>query len=213
MYMLSTGIEKGNLDRIQKGMTMLDRNTRRISMFVKAFLNFAKGREIRAQLNNPAEIAKEVVDMYTPKANELGIQLRIELPGPMSPAAIDYESMHECLTNLVGNAIDACQVSTNGGSAVTLRAYEKRDTIFYDVTDNGCGMDYEVKKKVFTTFFTTKGLGGTGLGLLMTKKIIQEHGGTIKLQSRPGKGTTFSIRLARKRLPKVLSDHHERPPI
>jgi signal transduction histidine kinase len=64
-------------------------------------------------------------------------------------------------------------------------------------------MDYEVKRKVFTTFFTTKGLGGSGLGLLMTKKIVHEHGGTIGLKSKPGEGTTFSIRLPRRRLPKV----------
>jgi PAS domain S-box-containing protein len=206
MYMLSTGIEKGDLERIQKGMTMLDRNTRRISMFVKAFLTFARGREIRAGLNDPAEIAKEVIEMYGPKADELGIQLVLELPAPIPLAAIDYESLHECLTNLVGNAIDACQVSTNGGSKVVMRAFEKNDTIFYEVIDNGCGMDYEVKKKVFTTFFTTKGLGGTGLGLLMTQKIIQEHGGAIKVESKPEKGTTFRISLPRKRLPKVAGE-------
>jgi len=65
-------------------------------------------------------------------------------------------------------------------------------------------MDYEVKKKVFTTFFTTKGLGGSGLGLLMTKKIVQEHGGRIYLDSQPGKGTTFSIKFPRRRLPKII---------
>ncbi len=209
MYMLSTGIEKGNLERIQKGMTMLDRNTKRISMFVKAFLTFAKGREIHASLNDPSEIAEEVFEMYGPKADELGIQLKLDLPGKIPAAAIDYESMHECLTNLVGNAIDACQVSSNGGSKVIMRAFEKNGIIFYEVIDNGCGMDYEVKKKVFTTFFTTKGLGGTGLGLLMTKKIVQEHGGTIKVQSKPDKGTTFRISLPRKRLPKVTADQPE----
>ncbi len=210
MYMLSTGIEKGNLERIQKGMTMLDRNTKRISMFVKAFLTFAKGRKIRAQLSDPTEIAEEVFEMYGPKADKLGIKLELDLPAAIPPAAIDYESMHECLTNLVGNAIDACQVSTNGGSKVVMRAFEKNGIIFYEVIDNGCGMDYEVKKKVFTTFFTTKGLGGTGLGLLMTKKIIQEHGGTIKVKSKPDKGTTFSICLPRKRLPKVTADQEEK---
>ena len=64
-------------------------------------------------------------------------------------------------------------------------------------------MDYEVKKKVFTTFFTTKGLGGTGLGLLTTKKIVQEHGGAIELESEPDQGSTFKILLPRKRLPKL----------
>ena len=70
-------------------------------------------------------------------------------------------------------------------------------------------MDYEVKRKVFTTFFTTKGLGGSGIGLLMTKKIVQEHGGKIDLESEPGKGTTFRIVLPRNRLPKPMEESAE----
>jgi PAS domain S-box-containing protein len=204
MYMLSSGIEKGDLERVQKGMTMLDRNIRRISMFVKAFLNFAKGRQIRPRWNDPAEIAKEVIEMFTPKADELGIQMAFNLSAPVAPAPIDYESMHECLTNLVGNAIDACQEGRNGDRRVALNVFEKQETIYYEVIDNGCGMDSETKKKVFTTFFTTKGLSGTGLGLLMTKKIVQEHGGFVKLETQLEEGTTFRICLPRKRLPEAV---------
>ena len=203
MYMLKTGLAKGNIDRIQQGMEMLARNIERVSVFVKAFLSFSKGREIRAKMCDPAEIAKEVVDLYTVKADKLGITLKNETIGEITPAPIDFESMHECLTNLVGNAIDACQMSDKNSCYVTVRTFEEYNTVIYEVTDNGMGMDYEVKKKVFTTFFTTKGLGGSGLGLLMTKKIVHEHGGTIVLKSNPGKGATFSIRLPRRRLPKI----------
>ncbi|MFH1992074.1 MAG: PAS domain S-box protein [Pseudomonadota bacterium] len=205
MYMLNSGLSKGNIERIQKGMEMLVRNIERISIFVKAFLSFSKGRQIQAKYCDPAEIAQEVVDLYAVKAAKLGIVLKNEKLGDVNPAPIDYESMHECLTNLVGNAIDACQVSEGAGCHVTMRTFEDDGAIIYEVTDNGCGMDYEVKRKVFTTFFTTKGLGGSGLGLLMTKKIVQEHGGKIDLESVPGKGTTFRISLPRLRLPKVIS--------
>lgn len=203
MYMLKTGLSQGNIDRIQKGMEMLARNIERVSVFVKAFLSFSKGREIQAKLCDPAEIAQEVIDLYAVKAEKLGITLTYEKIGDIAPAPIDFESMHECLTNLVGNAIDACQMSDEKSCHVRVRIFEEYSTIIYEVADNGCGMDYEVKRKVFTTFFTTKGLGGSGLGLLMTKKIVHEHGGTIDLKSKPGKGTTFSIRLPRRRLPKI----------
>lgn len=206
MYMLSTGMNKGNIERIQKGMDMLDRNIYRISTFVKAFLSFSRGREIRAGLNEPMAIAREVVEMYATNAASLGVQLETEQVGEVAPAAIDYESMHECLTNLVGNAIDACRVSENSsGLGVKVRVFESDGAVVYEVVDNGCGMDYEIKQKVFTTFFTTKGLGGSGLGLLMTKKIIHEHGGSIDLESESGKGTTFRIRLPRNRLPKIAA--------
>jgi len=203
MYMLKTGLAQGNIDRLQKGMEMLARNIERVSGFVRAFLSFSRGREIKAKLCNPAEIAKEVVDLYAVKAGKLGITLKYEKIGDIDPAPIDFESMHECLTNLVGNAIDACQMSDENSCYVTVRIFEEYSAIIYEVADNGCGMDYEVKHKVFTTFFTTKGLGGSGIGLLMTKKIVHEHGGTIDVKSKPGKGTTFSIILPRRRLPKI----------
>jgi len=63
-------------------------------------------------------------------------------------------------------------------------------------------MDYEVKQKAFTSFFTTKERGGTGLGLLLTRKIVQQHGGSIVLETEQGEGTTFRLEFPRDRLPK-----------
>ncbi len=205
MYMLSSGMNKGDFERAGKGIEMLDRNIVRVASFVTEFLSFSKGRKITVQLSSPTDIAHEVVDMYYKKAKELNVELIKEFSTDILPAPMDSESMHECLTNLVGNAIDACRMSDNkNGCRVRVRTFEKNETIVYEIVDNGCGMDYEVKQKVFTTFFTTKGLGGTGLGLLMTKKIIQEHGGTIDLESEAEKGSTFRITLPRSRLPQLV---------
>ena len=203
MYMLNTGLRKSNLGRVEKGIDMLSRNIERIGIFVKAFLGFSRGRQIHAALSKPEDISREVVNMYASRAKSHGIILRHEKTAELDPAPIDYESMIECLTNLVGNAIDACIVSDNTTNLrVTVRSFESDGVIIYEVADNGCGMDYEVKKKVFTNFFTTKGLGGSGLGLLMTKKIVQEHGGRIEYESEAGQGTIFRIRLPRNCLPK-----------
>jgi len=203
MYLLKSGINQNKMDRVSDGMDMLIRNIERVSMFVKEFLTFSKGREIQVNIEDPALIAHEVVELYAGQAAKHGIELRCEIPDPVSPAPMDYEGMHECLTNLVGNAIDACNMSEKKENCfVAIRISEKDDAIFFEVIDNGCGMDYEVKQKVFTNFFTTKGLGGAGLGLLTTKKIVQEHGGFITFTSESGEGSTFLIRLPRKRLPK-----------
>jgi signal transduction histidine kinase len=86
---------------------------------------------------------------------------------------------------------------------VTLDVAEQQGAIIYRVQDTGCGMDYEIKRKVFTTFFTTKGMGGTGLGLLVTRKIVQEHGGRIEVESEPGQGSTFRLIFPRHRLPQL----------
>ncbi len=203
LYMLTSGMRTGKAERLAQGLDMLSRNVERISVFVKEFLSFSKGRQIRAQKCEPAAIAKEVVDLYAAKARELNISLTHEEAPDIRPANLDYEGMHECLTNLVGNAIDACRMSDKPECRVTVKTGEEEDALVYEVTDDGTGMDYEVKKKVFTNFFTTKGSGGTGLGLLMTKKIVTEHGGRIDLTSEPGQGTTFRIVLPRERLPKA----------
>ncbi|MBW1763382.1 MAG: PAS domain S-box protein [Deltaproteobacteria bacterium] len=203
-YMMSTGLQKGDVDRLQKGIEMIDRNIERIGIFVKTFLDFSKGRKIHAMITDPCEIAKDIVANYASKAEILGIRLEHKKIGKIEPAPLDFEGMHECLTNLVGNAIDACQVSeTYSESFIQIVTSEKDDTIYFEVFDNGCGIDYDLRKKLFTTFFTTKGLGGTGIGLLMTKKIVQEHGGKIEVESEIGKNTVFRVILPRNRLPKA----------
>lgn len=204
MYMLNSGMKKGEVERIGRGMEILDRNVKRVSTFVREFLSFSKGRTISVSLCKPEQIVEEVVAAYETKASEARISLENKTTAQIEKAPMDYESILECLTNLVGNAIDACLMSENKGSCyVHVNVDEQDDVIVYKVTDNGCGMDYEVKSKVFTNFFTTKGTGGTGLGLLTTKKIIQEHGGRIELESEPGLGSTFKIMLPRKRLPRL----------
>ncbi len=204
MYMLNSGMRKSDIDRIGKGMKMLDRNVSRVATFVTEFLNFSKGRSISVSKCNPETIVEEVVTSYATKSAQFDISLENKTTTKITPAPMDYENILECLTNLVGNAIDACQMSENRGKCfVHVKVEEVDNVIGFKVTDNGCGMDYEVKNKVFTNFFTTKGTGGTGLGLLTSKKIIQEHGGTIELQSEPGQGSTFKILLPRNRLPKL----------
>ena len=78
-----------------------------------------------------------------------------------------------------------------------LRVRQGEGTTVFEVEDTGCGMDPEVRDKVFTSFFTTKGLGGTGLGLLVTKKIVREHGGRIEVESEPEKGSCFRMEIPR----------------
>ncbi len=203
LYLLKSGLEQKRTDRLATGLDMLSRNISRISMFVKEFLAFARGREARVCMVDPGALAKEVVGLFAPRAASEGISIEAEVQEGIEPAPMDPDGIHEALTNLVGNAIDACQMSEDGtGNSVLIRVYEKEGVIVFEVSDNGCGMDYDIKQKVFTSFFTTKGLGGTGLGLLTTKKIVQEHGGTIDFATESGKGSTFYIRLPRKRLPR-----------
>jgi len=207
LYMLNSGFQNSSLERIQKGIETINRNSNRMETTVKAFLNFAKESTLSPAVISPVVIVGEVIEVFAAKAEEKGVDFAYELVEDMAPAPLDHDLLYECLSNLVDNAIDAClEDSSKETHAVIVRAFEDGGAIVIEVEDNGIGMDYEVKKKVFSRFFTTKGLNGTGLGLLMTKKAVQEHGGMIDLSSAPRKGSVMRIRLPRHRLPHTKSD-------
>ncbi len=205
MYFLTSGIGNGDIKRVQKGIETLTRNIERIREFSKAFLNYARFRDITPKECNPADIINEVMESFTVRAQENHIRLVFEQDRNMDPVFLDYEKIHEALTNLVGNAIDAFSgMEETRQKEIKIRLFEEEGAIFIEVADNACGIDEEQRKRIFKKFFTTKGLEGTGLGLLMTKKIIQEHGGRISVASRKGEGSVFSIRLLKRKLPKPM---------
>ncbi|MFC1731622.1 PAS domain S-box protein [candidate division KSB1 bacterium] len=203
MYILNSGLENSDVERIYSGFKMLDRNIEKITVFTRDFLSFSKGEKPLAKLINPAKIAKDVYQLYKDSANQVGVKLVAEIES-IEKAFFDPDGLHACLANLLSNAIDACLVSEKKARTVKLSAFESNDAIMFEVKDNGVGMDYEVKKKVFTNFFTTKGTKGTGIGLLTTRKIVVQHGGDITVDSRPGKGTVFRITFNRSKLPLMV---------
>jgi len=207
IYVVNSGLSRGDMELMANGWNMLQTNIKKTSTVVKEYLQFARGAEIKVDLANPAHIAAEVTDLYRDAAQRSGIELVSQIKDNLREAPLDHEGIHSCLANLVSNAIDACNMSDKKSKKITLSCLERNGTIVYEVKDNGTGMDYEVKKKLFTNFFTTKASGqGTGLGLLVTRRIIHEHGGKIGFESAYGKGSLFRIELPRKRLPKIKKE-------
>jgi signal transduction histidine kinase len=125
------------------------------------------------------------------------VTLLFEADEEVAAAHMEPSGIHTCLANLVSNAIDACGASKKEVCKVSLRVRQGEGATTFEVEDTGCGMEAEVREKVFTSFFTTKGLGGTGLGLLVTKKIVREHGGRIEVESQPGVGSCFRMEIPR----------------
>jgi signal transduction histidine kinase len=135
----------------------------------------------------------------------------MDLQPGLEKAALDKDAIHTCLSNLVSNAIDACMVAEQTRKfIVTVSTREENGILVYEVADNGLGMDYEISKKVFSKFFTTKGSDrGTGLGLLTTKRMVHQHGGHISFTSQEGEGSTFRIELPRDALPTPEPSTHD----
>ncbi len=104
----------------------------------------------------------------------------------------DASELREVLVNMIFNAVDAMPT----GGLLTLSALERDGSVEISIEDTGTGMDTEIQSRVFNPFFTTKGMAGMGLGLAVCYGIVQRHEGTIEVESKPGQGTTFRIKLA-----------------
>jgi signal transduction histidine kinase len=215
MYVARIGIERGDPDRLLEGWTILEDVVERISSFIREFLEFSKGRKPIVRLIDPNMPARKVMQLFGNTAGLAGVRLEEALQEDLAPAAMDGDGIHTCLANLVSNAIDACDTSDNPVGHVVISTFERDGNIVYEVSDNGIGMDYDVKKKVFTGFFSTKASGkGTGLGLLTTSKIVQEHGGAVSFDTNEGEGSVFRLVFPRNRLPVPSGDENgeDQPP-
>ena len=197
-YLVDIGIKRGDTERLKNGWQMIKRNIDRTSDLVLDLLSYSKEREPEYELCRPNEIAADVCDLLAESAEEHGVELRKSFDPSIGEVLMDQHTIHSALLNLTSNAIDAClfDEDTSKGWRVSLKtSREAGNLIRFDVTDNGAGMSDELQKKLFTSFFSTKGHRGTGLGLMVTRKLVEEHGGTVAVDSQPGTGTTFTMHL------------------
>ena len=162
---------------------------------LRDFYRPAENNEIRVPVDLN-EIAKQVVSLTAPRwkgrglAEGVQIEVRTELR-ETPPVAANAAELREVLTNLIFNAVDAMPA----GGLVTIGTTPMADGVALTVTDTGIGMTDSERERCLEPFFTTKGEGGTGLGLAVVYGIIQRHGGTIEIASEKGVGTTFAIHL------------------
>lgn len=202
VYVVNTALKKQDRNLLKTGWNMVERNIDNISNLVLDMLNYSKERKPEYEVCSPNTVAEEVCGLMEPKARESGIEIFRNFDPTIGEVSLDPKGIHCCLLNLVSNAIDACVSCPDRPGRVEVRTTtENKWAVRFDVSDNGCGMDEETQKKVFSRFFSTKGSKGTGLGLLVTQKIVQEHDGIINFVSEVGKGSTFTIRLPHRRSP------------
>jgi PAS domain S-box-containing protein len=197
-YLVDIGIKRNDTARLKNGWQSIKRNIDRTSELVMDLLTFSKERAPQYEDCFPNEIAADVVELLGENARSNDIELVLECDPTIGEVSMDPRTVHRILLNLMSNAIDACLFDENTEKkfAVGLKTTrENRNRIRFEVSDNGMGMPEEVQNKLFSSFFSTKGHRGTGLGLMNTRKMIEEHQGTIDVASEPGQGTVFTVRL------------------
>ncbi len=203
-FVLEKGIDLHNEKYLHEGWDMVKGNLARIKGMALDLLSYTKERDPDYQLLDPNSLAQEIADLMLPRARENDVSLEVESDESLLQVWLDPEGIHRCLLNLVTNAIDACiniDITQRQGRVLLRTLKTEGWAVEFQVVDNGCGMDEETKEKIFRRFFSTKGSRGTGLGLMITKKIIDEHEGAIEFDSEKGKGTRFVIKLPEKDQP------------
>ncbi|KAF0123002.1 MAG: PAS/PAC sensor signal transduction histidine kinase, partial [bacterium] len=188
--------KKGNMisdeKDTQKGWRMIEKNIDLISELVINLLNYAKDREPIFEKYDPKNIVEDVIETMENKAHNKNIEIISEYEGDFGDIYVDSYALHQCLMNLVSNAIDATPPGCPGRIVIRLESKNQHGIIF-EVSDNGIGIKKEIQEKIFHGMVSTKGSTGTGLGLLVVKKIVSEHGGTINVESEKDKGSCFRI--------------------
>jgi signal transduction histidine kinase/pSer/pThr/pTyr-binding forkhead associated (FHA) protein len=197
---LSAGIDvvemclnKDNLDRARESWPVVQRNLERINQLILNMLAFSKDREPLLESVNVSSIVDDCVELLTPQADERNVAILAALD-EIPPVPVDASGLSQAVLNLLNNALDAVEDDTGAITVSTDFDSQTREVIV-KVADNGRGISEDQIDHIFNAFYSNKGQKGTGLGLAVTKKIVDELHGRIDVDSTPGEGTTFTIRL------------------
>lgn len=194
IYLVETGFKNNKPHRVKQGWEDVKTVMGRIRKMVQDILFFAKERELKYANISILNFAEDVIATVAPKVKAQGISFVCDFDQVTGSFEIDASVMRLALINILENALDACAENKTAKShQIIFRARQKANQVVFMVKDNGIGMGRETLDNLFTLFFSSKGDKGTGLGLFIADKIINQHGGKIRVKSAEGQGATFTI--------------------
>ncbi len=195
VYVVDEALQDKNQELSIQGWDIVKRNITEITRITQNILFSAKDRKPKLQDVSPEDIARQTGQLFTDKAQSLGVQLFLQLNPDVPNLKMDPAGISRMLSNLVWNALQACQKDTlKGKHQVFLREdYYDNDHFMYEIEDNAGGMDTETHENIFKEFYSTKGHSGTGLGLMVVKRIVGNHHGKIEVLTKKGRGSLFRI--------------------
>ena len=189
------GLRKDSMKVVRGGWDIVARNLDRIYALTMNMLAYSKQRKPEVEMVNLNSLLEEIVALVQKQYDDKQVALISDLDAHMPPLPADSSGIHQAVMNLLNNGLDAVDSKTG---VVSLRTHFTSDSHQAQIIvhDNGAGIAEESRKRLFEPFHSTKGQRGTGLGLVVTKKIIEEHGGSIRVTSGRDSGTTFKIILS-----------------
>lgn len=209
VYQLESGLARRDEPRIATAAKETREMVDRISRMVLEILYYAKSRELNYERVAVSDLAAAVMAAGRPLAEKHSVTIELSMAQALGTIEIDPHWLQAALVNLVENAVDASSGLSDAKVTIDDLPDKAKVQIWFEpddvgiligVRDYGAGIDQETRDKMFTLFFSSKGSKGTGLGLFITHHVIAQHGGSIHVDSAPGKGTCFEVRLPRRRL-------------
>ncbi|SLM28059.1 Sensory box histidine kinase and response regulator protein [Desulfamplus magnetovallimortis] len=208
VYLLNAALNKDDQALAQEGLDMVKQMTSKIRKMILDILFYAKERELYIEDIPATAFALDLASVIKPKAEKNGISFTLNLPEQDFTFRADSAILHAALVNILDNAVDACaedkdsSKKTEKGMAndkeakdptISFELQKIGNSIQFVISDNGVGMEQDEIKKAFTLFHSGKGKKGTGLGLFISNKAVQQHKGTIRATSAKGVGTSFFV--------------------
>lgn len=194
-YMVNVAVKREDPKLLKEGWDNVQKGIERISKLCLDMLSYCRDRRPELVSVDPLRLIQETAQFVSKSAEQEGISVLCDGQEGVT-VRLDKDMMARAILNLIANAIDACKEKSYTKSEtprIDLSFTQKEGKAFFIVSDNGIGMDESIRRHLFERFFSTKDASGTGLGLCVTHKIINEHKGSIQVESRPGKGSRFII--------------------
>ncbi len=202
-FMLEEDYKNLNDDQRLEMVRDLIKETERSKFIVRNLLDFARESEIKTEHLSIENLISETVKLALNKIKLKGVKVDVAFPDNMPLIHGDRQQLVQVFLNLILNAIDAME--KGGNLKISSPHSNFPDFLVVKFEDNGCGIPHHMLSSIFDPFFTTKSTGhGTGLGLSVSKGIIEKHGGDIRVESRVGVGTTFYLSLPITKIPATL---------
>ncbi len=199
-YMVKLGLKKDDKAMLTEGWEMVRGGMEDMTQMSMSMLDFARTRKLKLRAIDLGELLKKIHSISHAKFSDAGVVLSLDIPNGCPEVVCDEDGIRSVVMDLISNALDACswkQYDPGETPEVVMRIVPSPgdQRVEIQVQDNAEGMTEEVRKRVFTPFFSTKEKKGTGMGLAVVARIVESHEGDTYVESAPGKGATFRVSL------------------
>ncbi len=191
--------------RIEQSTDIILEEIRRLTRIVNQFITSVRPFKLQIKYRDITTLVEDVMETVLPDADKRGVDIQINPMPDLPMILVDEHLIRQALMNIIINALESVE---EGKGKVTISTSCSEKWLFITISDNGKGMTDSEVERMFEPYFTTKETG-SGLGLFIVYRIIHEHRGEIQIESEPGEGTTFIIKLPLlKRPTRYLPEQH-----